>query len=224
MVTSHRHGDHVSSRSIAAPLVLAAVLVAGCAAGTTTAPASVTATPILPRTTATPPPSAAPSPPPEVTPNPIGFAFAADDVLAYYAGAGYTCSDASPSAEAAGYTVRTCELVDKAGRTLTVGLVTDPGGALGNAFASVQAADGVDVLDPVDALDPLSGFLGAMLGSDRGGALLEWLAGHLGDAYAETSDAGLGIATYTPSTEDHTTIFLELANQAYLAAPRPSGG
>ncbi|MCJ7712490.1 MAG: hypothetical protein MUQ32_16840 [Chloroflexi bacterium] len=74
------------------------------------------------------------------------------------------------------------------------------------------------------ALDPLSGFLGAMLGGDRGGALLEWLAGHLGDAYAETSEGGLRIATYTASAEDHATIYVQLANQAYLDPPRPSGG
>jgi hypothetical protein len=81
----------------------------------------------------------------------------------------------------------------------------------------------MDVLDPVDAMDPLSGFLGAMLGSDRGGALVEWLAGHAGDAYAETSAGGLRIATYTPSADDHSVIYVELADQGYLAAPRPSG-
>lgn len=51
----------------------------------------------------------------------------------------------------------------------------------------------------------------------------EWLAGHLGDTYAETSEGGLRIATYTPSDEDHTTIYVELANQTYLDAPRPGG-
>jgi hypothetical protein len=60
-----------------------------------------------------------------------------------------------------------------------------------------------------------------MLGSDRGGGLVEWLAGHAGDAYAETSDGGLRIATYTPSEDDHTTIYVELADQAYLEAPTP---
>jgi hypothetical protein len=159
-----------------------------------------------------------------VTPNPVGFAFAADDVLAYYASVGYACSNASPSTEAAGYTVRTCQLIDKTGRTLTVGFVTDPSGALGNAFASVQTVNGQAVLDPVDALDPLSGFLGATLGSDRGGAQVEWLAGHAGDTYAETADGGLRLATYTGSPEDHTIIYVELANPAYLEAPRSSGG
>jgi hypothetical protein len=219
-------------RSTAVLLALAAALVTGCATSPTPAPASPTAIPNLPTEASpavtpaatTPPPSAAPSSSPEVTPNPVGFAFAAEDVLAYYASVGYACSDARPSTEAVGYAVRTCQLVDKAGRTLTVGFVTDPAGALGNAFASVQAVEGEDVLDPVDALDPLSGYLGAMLGSDRADAPVEWLAGHLGDTYAETSEGGLRIATYTASAEDHATIYVELASRAYLEAPRPSGG
>jgi hypothetical protein len=156
-----------------------------------------------------------------VTPNPVGFAFGADAVLAYYESAGYTCTESSPSTEASGYAVRTCSLVDDAGRTRTVGLVTDPNGVLGNAFANVQAADEELLVEPVDAVDPLSGFLGAMLGSERGGALVEWLAGHAGDAYAETSDGGLRIATYTPAQDDLSAIYVELADQAYLDAPRP---
>ncbi|MHB8959063.1 MAG: hypothetical protein ACYDAN_05495 [Candidatus Limnocylindrales bacterium] len=218
-------------RSAAALLAVASIVVAACAPGPTTAPVSATPTqtpptqapPTVTSVAVTHPPIAESPTSPEVTPNPVGFAFAADDVLAYYAGVGYSCSGGRPSTSAAGYAVRTCQLVDKPGRTLTVGFVTSTDGALGNAFASVQAAAGVDVLEPVDALDPLSGFLGAMLGGDRGGALIEWLAGHAGDAYAETSAGGLRIATYTPSADDHSVIYVELANQAYLAAPRPSG-
>lgn len=218
-------------RSKVAAVALFAFLVAGCAVTPSTAPATLAPPTQPPPTPAVSPsvapsssPSVAPSASTEVTPNPTGFAFASDAVLAYYAGVGYACSDATPSTEATGYTVRSCELIDPAGRTLTVGLVTDAGGDLGDAWASVRATADEDVLDPVDALDPLSGFLGAMLGSDRGGALVTWLAGHLGDAYAETSDGGLRIATYTPSPDDHSEIYLELANQAYLAAPRPSAG
>lgn len=206
---------------------LATVLAVGCAPVATPSPSS--ATTASPHATGTAPSASssviATSPSPaEVTPNPVGFAFAADAVAAYYASAGYVCSEPRSSTEAAGYIVRTCERVDPAGRTVTIGLVTDPTGALGNAFASVHAVKGEAVLDPVDSLDALSGFLGATLGSDRGGALVEWLAGHAGDAYVETSDGRLRIATYTPSEDDHTAIFVELANQAYLDAPRPSGG
>lgn len=215
-------------RPAGALLALAALLAAACSPASTAAPASAAPSasaaprPSASATTAAPATgTAAPSPSVEVTPNPVGFAFGADDVLAYYESVGYACSQPSPSTQAAGYSVRSCVLVDAAGRTLTIAVVTDPGGSLGDAFASVAAADPAGILDPVDALDPLSGFLGAMLGSERASPQVEWLAGHAGDAYAETSDPGLRIATYTPTADDHSTIFLELANQAYLDAPRP---
>ncbi len=220
--------------------MLATFLQAGCASPAGTAPTFVAVT-VSPATqappsatsattpaastpaAATPQASAARSASPEVSPNPVGFAFAAEDVLAYYAGVSYACSDGRPSTEAVGYMVRTCERVNPTGRMLTAGFVTGPDGALGNAFASVRASESEDVLDPIAALDPLSGFMGAMLGSDRGGAQVEWLAAHIGDVFAETSDGGLRIATYTASEQDHSVIYVELANQAYLAAPRPSG-
>lgn len=206
-------------------LSLTAMVAVACSPGPTPASASPTVfesqQPVGTAASASPSPSVASESPPEVTPNPVGFAFAADDVLAYYAGVGYECTAPSPSTQAAGYEVRTCQRTDSAGRTLTVGLVTDPAGALGNAFASVKAVEGEAVLESVAAMDPLSGFLGAMLGSERGGDLVEWLAGHAGDAYAQTSEGGLKIATYTPSANDHTAIYVELASQAYMEAPRP---
>ncbi len=150
-----------------------------------------------------------------------GFAFAADDVVAYYESQGYACTERQPSTTAVGYTYRTCTKVDDAGRTLTVGLVTDPSGELGDGFASVQGKDGEAFLAPIDALDPLAGFLGAMLGDERGSALLDWLAGHLGDVYAETETGPLKVATYTESDADVSKLFVELANDAYLSAPTP---
>jgi hypothetical protein len=218
----------MQGRTVSTLLLLVAVLVAACAPGPTAAPSNE-----APRPTqqagetdgsASSQPSDGPTRSPEVTPNPIGFAFDAEAVVMYYESVGYECSEPRPSTEAVGYMLRTCQRVDPAGRTLTIGLVTDAAGALGNAFAGVQAVEGEPVLDPVDTLDPLSGFLGAMLGSDRSEGVVEWLAGHAGDAYAETSGGGLRIATYTPAEDDHTTIFVELANQAYLDAPEPSGG
>ena len=150
-----------------------------------------------------------------------GFVFAADDIVAYYEGQGYRCTGPQPSAKALGYLVRGCELVDPAGRTRRLGLVTDAGGGLGNAFASVQAPPGEEVLEPVDALDPLAGVLGATLGAEQSGGLLEWLAGHLGDVHAETSVGVLRIATYSESADDHSRLYLEIADPAYLAAPAP---
>jgi hypothetical protein len=61
-----------------------------------------------------------------------------------------------------------------------------------------------------------------MLGDVRGTALLEWLAGHLGDAYAQTTIDTLVVATYTPSATDHSRLYLELADQDYINAPAPS--
>lgn len=150
-----------------------------------------------------------------------GFAFAADDVLAYYETQGFACAAAQPSTTAAGYQLRTCLRVDDAGRTITIGLVTDPGGAIGDAYASVQGKEGEAFMAPTDALDPLAGFLGAMLGEERGSALLEWLAGHLGDVYAEMETGPLKVATYTESETDVSKLFVELANDAYLSAPAP---
>ena len=115
---------------------------------------------------------------------------------------------------------RTCQQTDDAGRTQTIGLVTDPAVGLANGFASVTGTDTETILAPINALDPLAGFLGAMLGEDQGAALLTWLASHLGDTYSETTSGQLRVATYTESDEDHSTLFVEVANRAYLdAAP-----
>jgi hypothetical protein len=117
-----------------------------------------------------------------------------------------------------GFLVRTCEKVDDAGRVRAVGVVTDPSGGLADGFASVQGKGTETFLAPIDALDPLAGFLGAMLGEDQGSTLLPWLAGHLGDAYAETAIGAIKVATYTESAQDHSKLYVEVANQAYLDA------
>jgi len=148
-----------------------------------------------------------------------GFAFAAEDVAAYYLTQGYVCSAPKPSTKAAGFTFRTCEKIDAAGRRHVIGLVSDPDGGLANGFASVKGTDTEPILAPIDALDPLSGFLGAMLGENRGTALLAWLASHLGDSYADTTSGPIKVATYTESADDHSTLYVELANRAYLDAP-----
>lgn len=185
-----------------------------------------------PATTSSPPATSVPqgpsvSPPPSATVLPTaaasGFAFSADGVLGYYEGLGYTCSATQPSTTAAGYTYRSCQSQDTAGRVLVVGIVTDATGALADAFASVQGTAQETILAPSDALTPLSAFLGAMLGEGRGGALLMWLAGHLGDDYDQTTSAGLTVATYTASATDHSRLYVEIGNQAYLEAPSPSG-
>jgi hypothetical protein len=143
-------------------------------------------------------------------------------VIGYYQSRGFACDELQPSATAAGYFYQECQLKDANGRTLAIGLVTDPSGDLADGYASVQGAAGETILEPIDALDHLSGFLGAMLGEERGTSLLEWLAGHLGDAYAETTIDVLVVATYTQSATDHSRLSLELANHDYIGAPVPS--
>lgn len=148
-----------------------------------------------------------------------GFAFSVDAVIGYYESQSYVCSAVQPSTTAAGYAYRSCQAQDAEGRTHVIGLVTDPDGALADGFASVQGNAQETILAPTDALDPLAGFLGAMLGEDRGAALLMWLAGHLGNDYAETTSGPIRVATYTESESDHSKLYVELANQAYLDAP-----
>jgi len=151
----------------------------------------------------------------------VPFAFPADSVIGFYEGEGLSCAAPVPSTKAAGWAVRTCRGTDAAGRPIAVGVVTDPAGRLGDGFASVTALPSEDVLEPTDALDTLSGFLGAMLGDATATDQLQWLAGHLGDEYAETKVGGGTIATYTESADDPTRIYVEVAGPSYLAAPEP---
>jgi hypothetical protein len=150
-----------------------------------------------------------------------GFAFDAESVVGSYQNQGYTCGSPQPSTVAAGYLVTTCQLADSAGRTLVIGVVTDPTDELADGFASVRGTASETILDPAVALAPLAGFLGAMLGRDRGELLLPWLASHHGDAYAETRGGDLLVTTYLNGT-DHSTIFVEVASPAYRIAAGPS--
>lgn len=93
-------------------------------------------------------------------------------------------------------------------------MVTDPDGSLANGFASIQGKNSEAFLAPVDALEPLAGFLGAMLGEDQGSTALPWLAGHLGDAYAETTIGAITVATYTESRDDPSRLDAQI-----VAAP-----
>jgi hypothetical protein len=156
------------------------------------------------------------------TPAPSGFAFSDEAVIGYYESRGFTCDEPQPSAAAVGYLFQGCTMLRSDGRTLAIGLVADPMGELADAFASVQGSPDEPILDPTAALDHLSGFLGATLGDERGTSLLEWLAGHVGDAYAQTTVDVLVVATYTQSETDHSRLYLELANQDYIEAPVPS--
>jgi hypothetical protein len=208
-------------RIIASFIIATSLLLAACGSKVATPAVSVS-----PSATVAPaslsPASSSPSRPAgsaSPTANTTDFAFAAEDIAAYYASKGYACTDPQPSTKASGFAVRTCQVTDAAGRTHSIGLVTDPAGGLANGFASVKGKDTETILAPIDALDPLSGFLGATLGEEQGAALLTWLAAHLGDTYAETTSGPIKVATYTASEDDHSTLYVEVANQSYLDAP-----
>jgi hypothetical protein len=211
-----------SRARIFAPFVVAAsLLIAAC--GSSVPPgAAASLSPTLPAASLAVPLPTGPPASASPTANTTGFAFAAEDIAAYYQSQGYVCASPQPSTKAAGFTLRTCQVTDDAGRTRTVGLVTDPAGGLANAFASVRGKEMESILAPIDALDPLSGFLGATLGEEQGAALLTWLASHLGDAYAETMSGPIKVATYSESADDHSTLYVEVANRAYLGAPPPA--
>jgi hypothetical protein len=198
------------------------LLIAACgASGVTRAP---TAQASLAPSALSPSSSAALSSPSASATNAGGFPFTADAITGYYETQGYTCTAAAPSMKAAGYSVRTCQRVDESGRTLVIAVVTDPAGSLADGWASVRSPASEPILSPADALDPLAGFLGAMLGQDAGASLLPWLAGHLGDAQAETTSGTTRIAVYTASPTDHATIYVEVAGPAYsapLGVPTP---
>lgn len=53
-----------------------------------------------------------------------------------------------------------------------------------------------------------------MLGEDQGSTAHPWLAGHLGDAYAETTIGAITVATYTESRDDPSRLDVQV-----VAAP-----
>lgn len=149
------------------------------------------------------------------------FPFTSAAIVGFYESEGFTCGAAVPSTVAAGWTVRTCQGDDAAGHPLAIGVMTDDNGILGAGFASVTARPEEDLLEPTDALDALSGFLGAMLDQAAATDQLPWLAGHVGDDYAEVSIPGASLATYTEAPDDPTRIYVEVDGEEYLAAPPP---
>ena len=203
----------VPHRFVAAIVLPLLVALAGCDLSTPTTGPRATGQPTSTGLGASGSPTAEPS----------GFAFEAADVIAYYRSIGYTCADPKPSTVAARYTVTTCQLVDPAGRTRVVGMVTSAAGELGNGYAAVLGAGGEAYLDPANALEPLAAFLGTMLGETRGGDAAVWLKERLGAVFERTTIGPLTVATYTGPGDDPSRLYVEVADDAYLkAAPAPS--
>ena len=213
-------------------LVLAAALavlsVAACAPGAPSAsPGPVDGEPSTSARTVPATPSGGGSETPQLSSGPAAseaagpFAFSADAITSFYEGASLECNEPTASTTAAGWFVRTCQGENADGRPVAIGVITNEADALGAGFATVTALPDEDLLEPTDAIDTLSGFMAAMLGEEPATELLPWLAGHLGDEYAETTLGEVTVATYTESPDDPTRIYLEVDGPAYLAAPRP---
>jgi hypothetical protein len=151
-----------------------------------------------------------------------GFAFDPESIVGYYLTLGYVCTDRQPSAQAVGYLDESCRIVDPDGRTRTLGITTDANDDTAHASFSIQGMAGESFLDPAAVLEPFAAFLGAVLGERLGTEALPWLAAHLGDASATTTLGELTLATYTDAPDDHVTLTVEIANRAFLEAPRPS--
>ena len=203
--------------------VAALVVAVGCSpqASPSAGPATLAPTP-APVLTLAPTSTVAPSPAQSIAPSPGYFAFDAESIVGYYVTLGYTCGPPEPSAQAVGYLHRSCRLVDPEGRTRVVAIVTDPIGDVADAFGSITGTASEAVLDPMVALEPFAAFLGALLGESQGESLLPWLAGNLGEEYATTMLGELTIATYTESPEDHSRLYVEIGNRAFLESPTPS--
>ncbi|HYN69861.1 MAG TPA: hypothetical protein VEX41_06605 [Candidatus Eisenbacteria bacterium] len=200
-----------------------AALLAGAVAVLAACSSSPLATGVVGATSAPVDGTAGASVPPASIDAATGFAFTADDIVAYYQGQGYACIATEPSTTAAGFFFRSCEKLDDAGRTLVIGLVTDPDGRLAEGFATVSGTQSETVLEPEVALPPLAGFLGATLGEAEGGRAADWLIDHLGGVYEQTTLGRITLATYNGDNDDPAVLAVELANQAYLDAPTPSG-
>jgi hypothetical protein len=196
-------------------VVLVVGVLGGCAPTAVSTPSGTPAGPPL----APPTPSPAATSTPTPAPTGEGFPFTAGAIVGYYETLGYTCGDVHPSTVVAGFGAQTCTLRDPDGRTRTIGIVTDPDGLVANGFASITGTAGEELLDPTVALEPLSAFLGAMLGAEPGAELVPWLAGRLGDTYAQTVAGPITVAAYTPSADDHSTLTVEVGNDEYLNAP-----
>jgi hypothetical protein len=141
-----------SVRSATIPLAVALILGACSAAATSREPSQAPSSASAAASEPSPSESSLP------TPAPSSFGFSDEGVIGYYESRGFVCDELQPSATAAGYFYQGCQMEDSNGRTLAIGLVTDPSGDLADGYASVQGAAGETILEPIDALDHLSGF------------------------------------------------------------------
>ena len=228
-----------STRRAGAVLVfIGALALGGCGASGsgTAAPSAQAPTPAPPTEApvATLAPTASPTEAPTATPTeaPIdapasaaagdfgGFAFAPGDVLDYFVGQGFKCKDPQPSTQAAGYTIVRCLKAD-GDATAVVALVVSEAGITGNAFAGYVNAAGADLPAKEPATTHLAGFLAAMLGQDLGLKAATWFTQQLSGADAESAFGGIRTLSYGENDSTGVGYWVEVANDAFLAAPTP---
>lgn len=217
-----------------APAVLvlaaaAALVVAGCAAGTTATPTAAPATdeqadptPRGPGSLPPPDPAGSPTVAPSGDAPPAGtFRFPAADVVAAYAGSGFACDAPRPSGEAAGYTYTECT-AELDGLLQYLGIAAeDATGAIGDAKYGVLGADGVTLPSVTASAEPFGFFLGALLGETAGTEAFTWLFPQIGTEEAWGEVNGLSIVTYRIQDGSSAGFFVELANTAFVEAPAP---
>jgi hypothetical protein len=203
----------------------AAFLVAACggaaspSAAPTQAPASAT---IAPTPTPSPTPEPTPSPTPEPTPSPTpvstGFAFAPDDVIAYYQGIGFECTD--PAVAAAGFTVQQCLKTAKKAPTSMISIGwSDEDQLIHYGYGGYYNADGAKKPDKADAFQHLDGLIGALLGEADGVPVGQWVIANFGDDVGNVYN-GLDVYTYTLAENPGSGYFIEIATQDFLDAIR----
>ncbi len=221
-------------------LLLAATLVLAACGGSAATPAP-TAAPVTPAPTeapATPAPTEAPTEAP-VTPEPSieapsieagtpdpgdngGFAFRAEDVLAYYMSEGFTCSDPTASTQAQGYIIQRCSMDAGGGVTQLIALVYTNNGVTGDAFAGYLKDPGSEMPAAADAIEFLGGFTAAMLGTDLAtNEAIPWLGDNIGSESAQVTYGTLLYGTYTEDDDAGVGIYVETANDAFMNAPAP---
>lgn len=207
-----------------------ALIVAACggAASPTGAPATPAATTAptqapTPEPTPSPTPAPTPQPTPEATPEPAPdaasmFAFDANDVLNYYASQGFECGDPNP--DVIGFTIVQCTKAASKEPTAMISIaVSNDDGRTHYGYAGFYNKDGAKKPDKETAFQHLGGYLGALLGTEEGTVVGEWVYSNLG---ADLSDSykGLQVFTYPLDDSPGSGYFIEVSTQDFLDAIR----
>ncbi len=212
------------SRRFLAIVASTAILVAACggasAPSATPTQAPETATPAAtPSPTPTPTPAPTPSPAPVPTPSPApattAFAFAPADVIAYYEGIGFACDEPAPAAT---FLVQQCFKKAKKSPTAMVSIAWSGQDPLTHyGYGGYYNVDGAKKPAKADAFEHLGGLIGALLGSDDGGLVGQWVIENFGDDVSDVYN-GLNIYTYTRDEDPGSGYFVEIATQDFLDA------